>query len=65
MQPFGGKNIEENLAPIKENVILRVRTNRELQELYNNRDIIKYTIRARKVQWLGHASMMKRNRIPK
>ena len=51
-------------GPIKSIGTWRIRTNRELHELYKEYDIIRH-MESRRIEWVGHFSRMKTARIPK
>ena len=58
------KILRKIYGPTRENGVWRIRSNRELQALYNDIDIIA-DIKARRVEWLGHVYRMDTNRAPK
>jgi hypothetical protein len=42
----------------------RIRTNAELQELYEQQDVVAF-IKKGRLRWLGHVERMDNNRVPK
>jgi hypothetical protein len=50
---FREENPKENFCPSKENNSWRMKTNQELNQLINHKNIINL-IRAQRLSWLGH-----------
>jgi hypothetical protein len=42
----------------------KIRTNRELEEMNNGENIVKW-IRGKRISWLGHLERMEEDRMPK
>jgi len=50
-------DIKSSFGPTKENQILRVKTNEELDRLIKHKNIINY-IKAQRLSWFGHVQRM-------
>jgi hypothetical protein len=60
---FGRKMLRKIFGPTKEdNGIWRIKTNNELDELINHRNIINY-VKAQRLSWLGHINRMSETSI--
>jgi len=42
----------------------KIRTNRELEEVYKGKNIVKW-IKGQRISWLGHLERMEEDRMPK
>jgi hypothetical protein len=58
---FERENLREIFGPSKENYSWRKKTNKELNQLINHKNIINF-IRAQRLSWLGHVGRMSPNR---
>jgi hypothetical protein len=58
------KILRRIFGPKKEDGIWKIRTNKELAELYNNPDIVA-KIRSRRIAWLGHLIRMDQGQMVK
>jgi hypothetical protein len=61
---FKRKIFRRIYGPKYENGKWRTRTNRELEEMSKEEDIVKW-IKGRRISWLGHLERMEENRMPK
>lgn len=61
---FERKVLRRIYGPVMENGVWRIRTNREIADLYNENDIVKF-IKVRRIEWLGHVWRMRGERTPK
>jgi hypothetical protein len=58
------KVLQKIYGPLKANHRLRIRTNKEIQEIINDEDIVRF-VKSRRLEWLGHVERMDQNRMPK
>jgi hypothetical protein len=58
------KILRRIFRPKKEDGTLKIRTNKELTELYNNPDIVA-KIRSRRIAWLEHLIRMDQGQVVK
>jgi hypothetical protein len=61
---MGEESVEENLWPVYDNGIWRIRTNKELMVLYQELDMVAEIKKAR-LRWLGHIERMSEDRVIK
>jgi hypothetical protein len=61
---FERKVLRKIYGPLKENHRWRIRINKEIQEIIDDEDIVRF-VKSRRLEWLGHVEGMDENRMPK
>jgi hypothetical protein len=61
---MGEESVEENIGPVSDNGIWRIRTHKELITLYQELDTVTEIKKAR-LRWMGHVERMSEDRVIK